>query len=537
MSEQDMERLLEHSPPSDKGSPLSLLLLFILVVLLPLVLALLGVYRNLPSPLAVLAGWLIALLAGLLVASFALVALTAAWIKNRLIGVVASTLVFLFWLGWIYTLTRPGGASTIVPALLLGLGVLALPALWFLRPAYGFFAGLASVIWLGVWVWLTFFLRQYGVGVLLLACAAGATGLLLTGLYFAAGFLLPVVEKDGQRGKVFKCLRDHTLGINYPYYVILDEPREEDRAVQQGKGSSFSQFAVGPGIIISGCHHAVAVSDGIKFKGVQGPGVIFTTFGDRPMHTLDLRPQLRTATAKGLTQDGIQVEVLLFAPCQVNRGGQEPQLGKPFPYRKRAAFQVVHKQEIEHPTAGQEEIRERTWEELPATIGKLVLQNILSQYRFDDLYDPFHKNLELPRVRIAKEFADQLREKMSPLGIHLVGGGISNIFPVEEEVLKQRIGSWRAEWSRRVMVKQAESQTDWLLRIEQARAEAQADLILALGKRLSALDHTGARVTPEMVVPHFLRILEELALRPALRRYIPPGTAQDVRRLRETYDE
>ncbi len=364
-----------------------------------------------------------------------------------------------------------------------------------------------------------------------------------SGLFIVGGFLLPFPPPDPGTGRAerwrqrvanhwtaFKILLDYISGERYPYWVITDEPREEDKIEERGKGDALATFPLGNGIIISDCDHAVAVSSGLKFKGVLGPGLILTGFAERPMRTLDLRPQLRAFTVQGLTRDGIQVKVLAFTPFQIDRGDQQPQLGKPFPYRKSAAFRAVHAQMMELPE--KPDHPQHAWDELSRVIGTRILQDILSRYRFDELYD-YAPGEELPRVQIARQFRERLKAELEPLGIQLIGGGISNLLPVKEEVLKERVRAWQAEWVRRILVKQAEGQRERLWRIEQARAEAQANLILALGERLAELEQPGNPVSPGIVVEEFLDILKEMAQQPMLRRYLPREIPQDLRRLGE----
>ncbi len=381
---------------------------------------------------------------------------------------------------------------------------------------------------------------------LAIALAGGGVifiGTFFLGLFIVGGFLLPFPPPDPGTGRAerwrqqfanhwtaFKILLDCISGERYPYWVVTDEPREEDKIEQRGKGDALAMFAFGKGIIISDCDHAVAVSDGLRFKGVQGPGLIFTGFAERPMRTLDLRPQLRAFTVQGLTRDGIQVKVLAFTPFQIGRGDQQPQPGKPFPYRKSAAFKAVHAQMMELPQ--KPDHPQHAWDEIPKVLGTRVLQDILSRYRFDELYD-YAPGEELPRARIARQFRERLKADLEPLGIELIGGGISNLLPVKEEVLKERVRAWQAEWVRRILVKQAEGQRERLWRIEQARAEAQANLILALGERLAEMSQPDISVSPNVIVEEFLRILEEMTQQPMLRRYLPREIPQDLRRLGE----
>ncbi len=331
--------------------------------------------------------------------------------------------------------------------------------------------------------------------------------------------------------EAMKILLDWTSGINRPIWVITREPREEDRIEERLPGDPLAQFATGHGAILTDCDMAVAVSTGMKFKGVLGPGLILTDFADRPMQTVDLRPQLRAFWVHAMTRDGIQVKVLAFTPFQIDRGDQQPRLGEPFPFRRSAAFKAIHAQMQMLPETA-EKRSHLSWDMLPSLLGTRILQDILSRYRFDDLYAPHGLGEEPPRVAIARQFRERLRVELEPLGIQLLGGGISNILPVREEVLKERVRNWQAEWVRQILIRQAEGQKERLWRIEQARAEAQAELIMALGQRLTELERSDSPVSPEDVVREFLRVLEEMAQQPMMRRYLPREMAEEARRLR-----
>lgn len=494
MSDQAPTDLVRKTRPDEQSGLLSIYLTYILPLPLLSLAFFLTLYWTLPSPFNLIARWLSALSAGVFLALLVLLAFIAAWLKSRTAGIIVTGVILVGWLGW--ALFFPKAALPYLPP-----------------EASASVTALISILFP-----LTLSLP-----------------VLVGGLYLVAGYLLPVSEKGGARGKVFNCLVDYLSGQNYPFYVMTDEPREEDKIVQRGGGSPFSTFARGPGIILTRCDHAVAVSDGTKFKGVQGPGVIFTSFADRPMRTVDLRPQVRPFQFNALTQDGIQIEVPAAVIFQIDPGGRQPQLGEPLPYRKSAAFKAVHAQEMEPPGGGAEKVQ-RGWDELPQTIGMRILQDILSHYCFDDLYGPYDVEGEPPRQRIIRRFQEELRRELQPLGIHLIGGGVGNIRPVREEVLQQRVQHWQADWTRRVVLKRARGQAEWLQRIERARAEARTDLILALGERVAELEREDAGVSPEEVIFQFLEILEEWALQRGVQRYIPKGTVQGMRRLRESLE-
>lgn len=431
---------------------------------------------------------------------------------------------------------------------------LLIPWVWARNRKVGkLLVGILSVFWV---VLALVLLKARGL-VLLVGGVVLALPVFLVGLFMVGGKLLPFPPSGAEvtrrervqhalrnQWAVFKILSDWLFGRttedreglvqNYPIWVVTRAPREEDRIEERLPGDPLAQFASGQGVILTDCDMAVAVSTGMKFKGVLGPGLIFTDFAERPTQTVDLRPQLRAFWVQAMTRDGIQVKVLAFTPFQIDRGDQQPQLGEPFPFRRSAAFKAIHAQMRLLPESSDQE--KLSWDEIPRLLGTRILQDILSRYRFDDLYAPYGLGEEPPRLAIAREFRERLKRELEPLGIQLLGGGISNILPVKEEVMRERIRTWQAEWVRQILVRQAESQRERLWRIEQARAEAQANLILTLGERLAELDRSESPVSPEEVVREFLRVLEEMAQQPMMRRYLPREIADEARRLRMEYE-
>jgi regulator of protease activity HflC (stomatin/prohibitin superfamily) len=354
------------------------------------------------------------------------------------------------------------------------------------------------------------------------------------GLFVVSGFLLPLPDKS-HRGKVFNFLRDYMLHANFPAYVVVDELHEEDKVEKRVPGSSFGRLATGPGFILTDCDHAVAISAGIKFKGVQGPGVIFTGFGDQVMRTIDLRPQLRAFPVEALTKDGIKIRVLAFTPFKIDARGRQPRLGEPLPYNKGAAFRAVHAQKIEHEGS---EKKQCSWGDLPRMIAERTLQNIISEYNFDDLYGPYQPGGEPPRKAIAGRFYEQAAAKLEPLGIQLIGGGISDLEPANPQVYVERVRSWQAEWARKIMLRQAEGQAEWLRMVERARAEAQADLILNMGRQLEELSAARTELRPETALNLLVSILDELMRQqPTLGQILPGETLQVLTGIRAALTE
>lgn len=496
----------------------------------------------LEKPFAAILAWL---LSGLTVCL-----LLYLWIKTQRVAAVVTLVLAIVWITGVFRYVQgteapemisyffqafgipPSIASSII-ILALAMGVLVLPAIGFLRPPV---TGLSvSLLWLLPWFILTFGLREYRAGaVLLLSLVLTSAGFLL-GLYVTSGFLLPL-PPGSHRGKAFAFLRDYVLRHNYPAYVVVDEPYEEDKVEERVPGSRFSDYATGPGFILSDCDHAVAVSSGIEFKGVQGPGVTVTGYADKVVQTVDLRPQLRAFHVEALSKDGIKVKVLAFLAFKIDARGRQPSLDEHLPYNKGAAFKAVHAQRIEHQGNKTEQ---RPWHDLPRMLAERILQNIISEYNFDDLYGPYQPGGDPPRKTIAKRFNEQLAAETEPLGIRPIGGGISDLEPADpQEVYIKRAHSWQAEWTRKITLRKAEGQAEWLRMVERARAEAQADLILSVGRQLEELSAARRGLRPEEAIRLLMRVLGELmSQQPTLAQVVPPETLQRLQAIGQAIAE
>jgi len=492
---------------------------------------------KLDLPLALSSGWLLACLGASV--------LLYLWFSARKAAIAVTVVLTIIWMVGIFQYVQgtkmpeslalafmifkipPRVASFLVILLLIG-GVLLFPALFFLRP---FTASPMILFWLLLWLVLTFGLNESKAGVMLLFSLLTSCTTFLLGLRLTSGFLLPLPGKE-HRGKVLGFLRDYATRVNFPISVVVNELYEDDKLEERVSGELFNEYASGPGFVISDCDHAAAISDGIRFKGVQEPGVTFTGYADRVTQVFDLRPQLRAFHVHALTKDGIKVKVLAFTPFKIDSRGRQPSLGEHLPFNKSAAFKVVHAQRIEHE--GATERKKRRWDELPPMIAERILQNLISEYNFDELYGPYQTSGPPPRRVIAQRFGQKLAEELKPLGIQLVGGGISDLEPADPQVYLKRVRDWRTQWERKITLRQAEGQAEWLRTIERARAEAQADLILNLGKQLEELSTARTKLQPEETLELLLSVLEGLTSQhPEIGQLLPRETLQaltDIRR-------
>lgn len=357
-------------------------------------------------------------------------------------------------------------------------------------------------------------------------------------------------EWVARRRQTLRCLLTYAMGTNFPYYVVIDEKITErttgdrtwlpwdEKLVKRVEGDNFGEVLAGPGIIITGPDQAVVLSTGRKFKGARGPGIIFTEMSDTPSQVIDLRVQLRGFPVKARTKDGIEVRVFTFTPFQIgtSRDKQNPKTPRPgqgFPYHVPDVFRAIHAQRVEHETPSQvaKELKRLEWYDLPQLIGERAIREILSGYEFDELYAPFElytqPGEDPPRSRIGGDLKDVLEEELPKFGLRRAGSGISNLEPVDSRVIEERIEAWKANWKRKIMLRQAAGQAQRLRLIEHARAQAQVDVIVDIGKRIEALRSDGGPVPMDRVAEYFINFLEDLVSRRSVRRLLP-GDIDDI---------
>ncbi len=346
-------------------------------------------------------------------------------------------------------------------------------------------------------VWFGFCLAcglGYGVagrlGLLLLTCPLA----LFFGywLYYLSQRLLPMREAS-HKEQAFKSLLTFALGTNYPYYVIDDwktqKNANKDKPEPCVAGDPFLQFLSGPGIILNDCNHVAVTTNGSIFR-VAPPGLSFTGLFEQLYAEVDLRPQLRTTTIQAETKDGIQVSIFTFAPHRIGTGGRLPALGESYPYDENAVKQAVTQQAfVGHTWArddkgmAKEDAQRILWDNLVLLMMPPALKGVISRYTCNELHAPGD-----PRVRIAQEFRDQLRALMTPMGIEMVGGGISDIKP-PEDVIEQRIKNWEARWKRQIEIELGEKEAEMARQLEPVWAEAQLEVMNELAEILTRFDH------------------------------------------------
>lgn len=389
---------------------------------------------------------------------------------------------------------------------------------------------------------------------------AGAPGLVVVSLattilfwvtlHVFSDFVLPLNEPPqdpSDRTAAFRSLLTFSLGTNFPYHVM--EGRELEERVE---GNPYKSFFAGPGIVITGCDHVAVLTDGVSLKVVDAPGLVFTKKFEIVQCVVDLRQQLRSFFVEARTKDGIAIRVLTFIPFRIDWGGRQPSPGKPFPFKSEAIFRAVRSEPVE-----QEQDHKHTWDDLVEIHATRIMRDIICHYDFDELclavsatienrpeeddiekrYSqderPFKgKRKEDNRYKIRDELVERLTEEVKEFGIEVIGGGISNILPIDNTVTKRRIDNWRAKWQKRLIVKEADRQARRMRLTEQARNEVERELLAAASDMLCDSLARGQDMSDELLAAAVVASLERMAENPNVKELLSGKTVPKLSYLR-----
>ncbi|HEY88710.1 MAG TPA: hypothetical protein G4N98_03125 [Thermoflexia bacterium] len=352
-----------------------------------------------------------------------------------------------------------------------------------------------------------------------------------------------------------KSILTFILGTNYPYITV------EDRATTtRVPGNCLKSILAGPGIIITPPDQTVAIWNGRQFRGAPEPGLIFTHGLETIQETLDLRPQLRAFPVRAKTKDGIPVSVLTFVPHRLDprqRAAEEitPRLGHAYPLNEKNIFKAIYHEAVEYRREGtgsqQVEFREKGgWDTSVPRKAQEILINVLADYTFDELCAPFDRKRD-PRTEIRTRFMKELKSvvetdvQRGPLpsaawGIQLVGGGISNILPPDEEAWQQdtvwraRIDNWRITWASRALPALARGKAAALRSLQKARLESHYQLIDRLTKRLGQINAPTKAALRDAVAWYFADTVEEIIGGPVSQSALPQRAIETLDKIKET---
>jgi hypothetical protein len=418
-------------------------------------------------------------------------------------------LIFLPWLWW----TKVQGTRflVIILALLLAL-LLPLIGVWLMEQSHW------TMVWRPTLIPLLYFILAPPVFALFL-------------LYFLAPKLLPLPpgERKRHRRQVAQLLTGFFTGFPKPAIVV----REGKMQTRIG-GSPFT--GTGPGLIITEPENAVMLRGSSDIKRVVGPGVIFTGRGEVAFSIMDLQRQFHvTKGVEALTQDGIRIRVPCSSIFQIRGADQPLQPGQPWPYRKSAAITAFLAAEVNPQGKSPLEAHKvRSWIDPPLQLAIHRLKQVIAKYSLDELF-AIRGRLpdKLPRIAIAGTVRELVKREMAAISINVIGGGVGNrIVPLDEEVIKQRIDSWKATQMRKIMINKGKAEAEYLKQLEEVRGNALEKLVNSLKQQSIMLQTAGPDTSMLLITLWLLETLEGIARDPHIEPLLPESTQSVLATLR-----
>ncbi len=290
----------------------------------------------------------------------------------------------------------------------------------------------------------------------------------------------------------------------------------------------------GPGLIVTEPDFAVAVKDSSSIRKVSGPGTLFAEANEQIHDVLDLLQQVRGTKVETLTRDGIRVHVPISSIFRIDAGQEEPTLGRPLPYKRNAALKILFSAEVNPSSKSPLEAhRLRPWEDLPLSIATYQVKQEVAKHDFDDLYGTHEEQIDsVPRGNIGKAVRAKVKEVMEPKGIKIEGGGVGNtIRPVDEEVVKQRVDSWKTHWIQQIMANIGEANVSRQKQLEKVRQEVRTEMLRSILHQ-SQLLQASKEGSAAILMLQLLETMEHIARDTNVESLLPESAMPSLRSMK-----
>ncbi len=347
-------------------------------------------------------------------------------------------------------------------------------------------------------------------------------------LYCLAMVTLPTANPDDQkeRWKRFTVFAAYVWGLQFPMVVVDGHAWEKPETRING---DFTWDYPVPGLIWAQAHQVVGITNGIAFKRVEGPGLIFTGKLERAEQIVDLRRQVRVNDVNVVTRDGISLVVVVLSVFRIDneKWGEElyrqlrtsnPLLrGANIPTQKVGLFEYSAKRvqaalSITSSKAGEQDST-IYWDQWAVNVVEDQARKIVAQKTLDELWR-LPEGKDKSDTNALKEIANEIKKQVVPIlrasGILLYASSVVNFKFPNDEMLEQQIHTWGSEWEGKKSNIIEEAKAEAKRSQQEARAYAATLMMEAIEEGL----HTTQLLSPNLK-PHMTAMLFS-----ALQEYI-----------------
>ena len=366
-------------------------------------------------------------------------------------------------------------------------------------------------------------------------------------LYRVAIITLPASNPENipEKWKRFGVLVSYAWGMQYPLMVV--GKHAWDKIETRIPGDFARDILPAPGFIWTRSHQIVSITGGMQFKRVNGPGVVFTSYLERPEQVFDLRLQLRTNEIEVVSKDGISFVVRVFTGFRMDptywdkdtyerlrkkntilRGADKPSHTRgSFPYsslRVQAALGVTSTK----VGTGNPPIY---WDQWAINVVEDQARKVISQKKLDELWRPAEDGKFANAMdSIADEIKEGAEFTLHAAGILLVMARVVNFrFPENgkhtdeesdeknktnekgepDEILQQQIATWAAEWDKKRDAILAEADAESEQAQQSARTYAEELKLNSIIESLKKTKEMDPRLPQYVIAMRFLSALQD----------------------------
>jgi regulator of protease activity HflC (stomatin/prohibitin superfamily) len=391
-----------------------------------------------------------------------------------------------------------------------------------------------------------------------IAWAPGALFLVYAGLLFLPGLTIVSIMVDIL---AFAMLFFGTLALASQYVLPVRTMKERrasfDRMtayvsgghgpivfIREGAfvGSAEELKRKGAGVILVDGSSGVVLEKGRKFSRAEGPGIVFTEFGERMAASFDLRKQSRSQDTHALTKDGIEIKTSVSVTFALDPGDQvsprespeerdilgmgQARITPAFPFNPDSAFKAYYGFAINDK---QEMLQ---WDALPVVVATEYFRDQVSRYTLDDLFRP-NDPQSSPVAALQTRLTDQVQK--APLlrdrGIKVYSVSIGAL-ELPDEVTRQRVRAWASHWQREAIATLSSAEVEVERVKERARAEAQAEMLNHFREFLAQTFTGDGEAGKKEIAQKFVAALNRVADDPVTRMLISGDTMRQIVNLR-----
>ncbi len=346
-------------------------------------------------------------------------------------------------------------------------------------------------------------------------------------LALASQFVLPV-RTLRERRQAYERMLTYVSGVHGPILFIRDGDLVGNIEELKRRGT---------GAILVDGSSAVVLERQRRFSRAEGPGIVFTNYGERLAATFDLRKQSRSLETQALTKDGIEVKATVSVTFALDPGDQASPRETPderdalgyaritpaFPFNPDSAFKAYY------GFAVNDDQSMLKWTELPTMVATEYFRDMIGRKKLDELFQHDHPDsspLSGMQTLLTEQVqkASLLRER----GIKVYRAAIGAL-ELPSQVNRQWMEAWAARWEKEALVTLSTAQADAEELKERARADVRSEFLTRLRAYIEKnYEEKHGSLTRHEIARHIAEDFNDLTNDPITRMMIPNDTLRRI---------